>query len=132
MVVYKIYDQVPAEAQPGHANREAVLPKLSIDAIDGFYHLSARPEVEGTLNRFFADFDKVYIAHVDIPSDRTVMPAPGQLGNEPGESCLKWDEVKLKESDCVTYFPHIYGNIRNKHVLKIETLEKNADGSWTF
>lgn len=132
MVVYKIFDQVPAEAQPGHADPEAVVPKLGIDVSDGFYHLSARAEVAGTLSRFFSAADKVYIAHIDIPSDRTIVPEVGHLGNEPGESRLQWDEVRLSDTGAVTYFPHIYGNIRNKHVLKIETVHKNADGTWTF
>ncbi|KAF5093815.1 hypothetical protein D0Z00_003844 [Geotrichum galactomycetum] len=132
MVVYKIFDQVPAEAQPGHADPEAVVPKLGIDISDGFYHLSARAEVAGTLSRYFAAADKVYIAHIDIPADRTIVPAAGHLGNEPGESRLQWDEVQLRGTETITYFPHIYGNIRNKHVLKIETVHKNADGTWTF
>lgn len=127
MVVYKIFDSLPSEVSS--ADPETVIPKLSIDVTDGFYHLSPESLLRGTLQRFFSTCQEVYLIHIDISDDRTVVPAPGKLGNVEGESTLKWDKVELKDTNEVVYFPHIYGDIKRKDILNI-TKAVNENGEW--
>lgn len=132
MVAYKIYSELPKDAlKDGSVSPDTQLPMLPLDVQDGFYHLSVKAQVAGTLNRFFSNVDTVYIAHVNIPDDRSIEVPEGQLGNT-AEAKLKWDQVTLKPTGEVTYFPHIYGIIRNKDVIKLETLVKTSEGTWEF
>lgn len=132
MVVYKIYPQLPTEvAKDGSVSENTPIPKLPLDEQDGFYHLSLQSQVAGVLNPFFGDATEVYIAHINLSDNRDDIPSEGQFGNN-SEARLQWDQVILKESGQVTYFPHIYGVITNKDVLKIETVSKKADGTWNF
>lgn len=132
MVVYKIYPELPKEvAKDGSVSEGTIIPQLPLDVQDGYYHLSTHEQVAGVLNRFFGNATEVYVAHINLPDDRDTKPAEGQLGNSP-EARLQWDQVTLKETGKVTYFPHIYGVITNKDVLKVETVTKNADGTWDF
>lgn len=132
MVCYKIYPELPAEvAKDGSVPENTIIPKLPLDVNDGYYHLSVRGQVAGVLNRYFESVTEVYIAHINLPDDKSVTPAEGELGSR-ADARLQWDQVTLKATGEVTYFPHIYGDITNKDVLKVETVTKKADGTWEF
>lgn len=132
MVVYKIYPELPAEVnKDGSVSGDTQIPMLPLDVQDGYYHLSIHGQVAGVLNRYFGNATEVYIAHINLSDDRDTKPAEGQFGNTP-EARLQWDQVTLKATGEVTYFPHIYGIITNKDVIKVETVTRNEDGTWDF
>ena len=60
-----------------------------VDRADGFIHLSAADQVEGTLARHFPGQDGLVLAEVDL----------GALG----------EKVRWEESRCGALFPHVYG-----------------------
>jgi uncharacterized protein (DUF952 family) len=60
-----------------------------VDRADGFIHLSAADQVEGTLERHFAGRDGLVLAEVDL----------GALG----------ETVRWEESRGGALFPHVYG-----------------------
>ena len=61
------------------------------DRADGFIHLSAEDQIEGTLARHYAGQSELILAEVDI----------GALG----------DKVRWEESRGGALFPHLYGTL---------------------
>ena len=80
--VYKILPEAPPDPLP------ATLPLSSLDAQDGFIHLSTAAQTSATAGRFFSTSEKLWV--LKIPLKQV-------------QSSLKWEENK---SGC---FPHLYG-----------------------
>ena len=72
-----------------------------VDLADGYIHLSAADQLQGTLDKHFADQAGLVIAEVDL----TI------LGNT-----VKWE---VSRGDAL--FPHIYGTLPIAAVLGIRT-----------
>jgi uncharacterized protein (DUF952 family) len=68
-----------------------------VDRADGFIHLSAANQVEGTLERHFAGQSGLVLAEVDL----------GALG----------DAIRWEESRGGALFPHVYGALPLSAVL---------------
>ena len=79
------------------------------DAGDGFIHLSAGHQVAGTLAKYFAGQRDLVLLAVD----------PGRLGER-----LRWEESRGGE-----LFPHLYGPLDLDHVLSVEALVLQDDGT---
>jgi uncharacterized protein (DUF952 family) len=79
------------------------------DARDGFIHLSAGHQVTGTLERYFAGQRDLVLLAVD--ADR--------LGTS-----LCWETSRGGE-----LFPHLYGPLDLDHVISVEALVLQEDGS---
>jgi uncharacterized protein (DUF952 family) len=79
------------------------------DARDGFIHLSAGHQVAGTLAKYFAGQRDLVLLAVD----------PGRLGKR-----LRWEESRGGE-----LFPHLYGPLDLDHVLSVEALVLQEDGT---
>jgi uncharacterized protein (DUF952 family) len=73
-----IYKIVPSSAPPPSPLPDA-LPVSDLDQNDRFIHLSTSLQVPGTLKRFFAEEDRVYILRIVY---RTV------------ESKIKWEDSR--------------------------------------
>ena len=71
------------------AERTGVFVGAPVDRADGFIHLSAAGQIEGTLARHFAGQAGLVLAEVDL----------GALG----------DTVRWEESRGGALFPHVYG-----------------------
>ncbi|KAF9483948.1 hypothetical protein BDN70DRAFT_873072 [Pholiota conissans] len=94
-----IYKIVPSRFPPPSPLPDA-LPVSDLDQRDGFIHLSTSLQVPGTLNRFFAEEDKVYILRIVYSSV---------------ESKIKWEDSKGKTAGGVgepNMFPHLYNDLR--------------------
>lgn len=74
-----------------------------VDLADGYIHLSAADQVQGTLDKHFAGQDGLVIAEVDIE----------MLGDD-----IRWE---VSRSDAL--FPHLYGPLPIKAVVGIEGLQ---------
>jgi uncharacterized protein (DUF952 family) len=79
------------------------------DARDGFIHLSAGHQVPGTLERYFAGQRDLVLLAVD----------PDLLGEG-----LRWEPSRGDE-----LFPHLYGPLDLDHVISVEALVLQEDGS---
>ena len=79
------------------------------DRRDGFIHLSARHQVAGTLAKFFAGQGDLVLLAVN----------PDRLGAE-----LRWEPSRDGE-----LFPHLYGTLDVDHVISVELLRLQEDGS---
>ena len=79
------------------------------DARDGFIHLSARHQVAGTLAKYFAGQRDLVLLAVD----------PDRLG-----AGLRWEKSRGGE-----LFPHLYGPLDLDHVIRIEALMLQEDGT---
>jgi uncharacterized protein (DUF952 family) len=79
------------------------------DARDGFIHLSAASQVSGTLAKYFAGQRDLVLLAVD----------PERLGEQ-----LRWEPSRGGE-----LFPHLFGPLDLAHVLSVEALELQEDGS---
>jgi uncharacterized protein (DUF952 family) len=76
---------------------------------DGFIHLSARRQVAATLIKYFAGQRDPVLLAVD----------PCRLG-----ASLRWEPSRGGE-----LFPHLYGPLNLDHVISIEALLLEEDGS---
>ena len=79
------------------------------DARDGFIHLSAGHQVAGTLAKYFAGQRDLVLLAVD----------PDRLGES-----LRWEESRGGE-----LFPHLYGPLDLDHVISVEALVLQEDGT---
>lgn len=70
---------------------DGVFSGAPVDLVDGYIHLSADDQLQGTLNKHFAGQSGLVIAEIDL----------GALG----------DTVKWEVSRGGALFPHIYGDL---------------------
>jgi uncharacterized protein (DUF952 family) len=103
--VYKIC----SEAALQEARRCGRFDGSADDARDGFIHLSAGHQVAGTLAKYFAGRRDLVLLAVD----------PERLGER-----LRWE--KSRGGDL---FPHLYGPLDLAHVISVEALTLQEDGS---
>ena len=82
------------------------------DLRDGFIHLSAAGQVEGTLLKYYADKPKLVLAEIDLKAV---------------ESGLKWEKSRGGE-----LFPHIYGSIPASAVRSVRLVAKDEEGGWVL
>jgi len=103
--VYKICP----EAALQEARRCGRFEGSADDARDGFIHLSAASQVAGTLAKYFAGQRGLVLLAVD----------PERLGER-----LRWETSRGGE-----LFPHLYRPLELEHVISVEPLTLQEDGS---
>jgi uncharacterized protein (DUF952 family) len=103
--VYKICSRVALE----EARRGGRFDGSADDHRDGFIHLSAGSQVAGTLAQYFAGQRELVLLTVE----------PERLGER-----LRWEQSRGGE-----LFPHLYGPLDLAHVISVEALELQEDGS---
>jgi uncharacterized protein (DUF952 family) len=103
--VYKICP----EAALQEARRCGRFDGSAAAARDGFIHLSAGSQVAGTLAKYFAGRHDLVLLAVD----------PERLGEQ-----LRWEQSRGGE-----LFPHLYGPLDLAHVISVQPLELQEDGS---
>lgn len=110
VVVYKILRRAEWE----ELTREGVFAGSADDARDGFIHLSAAPQLAGTLARHFCQ-----------PEDREVVlvavPIEG-LGDT-----LRWEPSRDGQ-----LFPHLYAGLRLADVAWRETIARGSSGHYVL
>ncbi|ODQ65617.1 hypothetical protein NADFUDRAFT_50902 [Nadsonia fulvescens var. elongata DSM 6958] len=126
-MIYKILDSIPNEAlKDGSVDPKATLPLSPLDANDGFIHLSTAAQLPGTLNKYFINVDQVILLHIDVDDDEFAVIEHGKTGNKPSGR-IQWDPVPSRNDK----FAHIYGDLLNEDVVKIQILKKEGD-LWSF
>jgi uncharacterized protein (DUF952 family) len=103
--VYKICSRAALQ----EARKSGRFDGSADDARDGFIHLSAASQVSGTLAKYFAGQRGLVLLAVD----------PERLGQQ-----LRWERSRGGE-----LFPHLYGPLDLAHVISVEALELQEDGS---
>lgn len=103
--VYKICP----EAALQEARRCGRFDGSADDARDGFIHLSVGSQVAGTLAKYFAGQRDLVLLAVD----------PERLGER-----LRWEKSRGGE-----LFPHLYGPLDLAHVISVEALTLQEDGT---
>jgi uncharacterized protein (DUF952 family) len=103
--VYKICSRAALQ----EARKSGRFDGSADDARDGFIHLSAASQVAGTLAKYFAGQRGLVLLAVD----------PERLGQQ-----LRWERSRGGE-----LFPHLYGPLDLAHVISVEALELQGDGS---
>ncbi len=82
------------------------------DIADGFIHLSAADQVEGTLLKHYDQHDRLVLAEIDLSA----------LG----------ETVKWEVSRGGALFPHVYGDIPASAVIAVRHLLRDEEGSWVL
>jgi len=82
------------------------------DIADGFIHLSAADQVEGTLIKHYDQHERLVLAEVELD----------KLG----------DTVKWEVSRGGALFPHVYGEIPMSAVRSVRHILRNEDGEWVL
>ena len=90
-------------AQKDQLAQDGVFHGAPVDLADGYIHLSAEPQVVGTLDKHFAQASGLVIAEVDLAA----------LGE-----CVKWEVSRGG-----ALFPHIYGPLPMAAVLGTRGLD---------
>ena len=103
--IYKICKSAMLQEARGRGRFEGSADDLR----DGFIHLSAGHEVAGTLAKYFAGQRDLVLLAVD----------PERLG-----AGLRWEKSRGGE-----LFPHLYGPLDLDHVISIEALVLQEDGT---
>jgi beta-hydroxylase len=80
------------------------------DIADGFIHLSAAAQVEGTLVKHYNDHPRLLLAEIDLAA----------LGDS-----VKWETSRGGE-----LFPHVYGDIPVSAVRGVRHIRRNEEGDW--
>jgi uncharacterized protein (DUF952 family) len=111
-----IYKIVPSSAPPPEPLPKA-LPISELDKSSGYMHMSTAGQVLGTLKRFFAQDDLVYILRV--PHERVA-------------KYIKWEDPEGIEGDGPGEgrFPHIYNDFKlgQDEIESVRTWKR--DGDW--
>ena len=103
--IYKICASAMLQEARGRGRFEGSADDLR----DGFIHLSAGHQVAGTLAKYFAGQRDLVLIAVD----------PERLG-----AGLRWEKSRGGE-----LFPHLYGPLDLDHVISIEALVLQEDGT---
>jgi uncharacterized protein (DUF952 family) len=103
--IYKICSSAALQEARGRGRYEG----SADDARDGFIHLSAGRQIAGTLAKYFAGHRDLVLLAVD----------PERLGER-----LRWEPSRGGE-----LFPHLYGPLDLDHVISVERLLLQEDGS---
>ena len=103
--IYKICASAMLQEARGRGRFEGSADDLR----DGFIHLSAGHQVAGTLAKYFAGQRDLVLLAVD----------PERLG-----AGLRWEKSRGGE-----LFPHLYGPLDLDHVISIEALMLQEDGT---
>ena len=80
------------------------------DIADGFIHLSAAAQVEGTLLKHYNQQERLVLAEIDLE----------QLGDS-----VKWEVSRGGE-----LFPHVYGKIPAGAVKGVRLIGRNEEDGW--
>jgi uncharacterized protein (DUF952 family) len=111
-------------AQPDHAwkiltteQKDSLLSEelfhgAPVDLADGYIHLSAEPQVAGTLDKHFAGQSGLWLARVDLAA----------LG----------DAVRWERSRGDALFPHIYAPLPLSAVTALGPLQRGSDGTIAY
>lgn len=91
---------------------EGIFHGAPVDLADGYIHLSAEPQVAGTLDKHFAEQSGLWLARVDLT----------RLG-----ASVRWE---LSRGDAL--FPHIYAPLPLSAVTALGPLQRAADGTITY
>lgn len=102
--VYKICSSTALQ----EATRSGRFEGSADDARDGFIHLSAGRQVDGTLAKYFSGQPDLVLLALD----------PDRLGASP-----RWEPSRGGE-----LFPHLYGPLHLDHVSSAEALPLQEDG----
>ncbi len=82
------------------------------DVADGFIHLSAADQVEGTLIKHYNDHERLLLVEIDLTA----------LG----------ETVKWEKSRGGALFPHVYGEIPASAVRGLRHVRRNEEGDWVL
>jgi uncharacterized protein (DUF952 family) len=82
------------------------------DVADGFIHLSAATQIEGTLIKHYDQHDHLVLVEIDLL----------QLGDT-----VKWEISRDGEK-----FPHVYGAIPTSAVRGVRHVLRNSEGEWVL
>jgi beta-hydroxylase len=82
------------------------------DIEDGFIHLSAAGQVEGTLIKHYDEHDRLLLVAIDLEA----------LGQS----------VKWEASRGGAVFPHVYGPIPASAVRGLRHIRRNEEGDWVL
>jgi uncharacterized protein (DUF952 family) len=93
---------------------KAAVEEYRADSLDteGFIHCSFAEQVARSANRFYASADELLVLHID----------PQHLSSP----------LKVEAAGSGEAFPHVHGPINRAAVLRVEALQRGADGLWAF
>ena len=94
------------------AMRNGVYKGAEHDLRDGFIHFSTAEQLPGTLDKHYANFDRLALVEVAL-SDL--------------DDAVKWE--KSRGGDL---FPHLYADLPMMAVSSLRLIRRSDDGSWTL
>lgn len=129
-----LYKLIPSNTPPPDPLPEE-LPLSELDKESGFIHLSAAPQVSGTLSHFFGDQKRVYILKIPFQplQEKIRWESPDKKGIQ-GLVDYQLPTHPLYISVCGSrpgegLFPHLYdGRLGKNEVEHVITLDKGSSG----
>lgn len=91
---------------------EGIFHGAPVDLVDGYIHLSAEPQVIGTLDKHFIGQSNLWLARIEL----------AELG----------DAVRWEHSRGDALFPHVYAALPLSAVGALGPLQRAADGSVVY
>lgn len=89
--------------------RENVFAGSALDLADGFIHMSTAAQVTTTVDLYFKGQSGLMLAAIDRKS----------LGD-----ALRWEPSRAGQ-----LFPHLYGSLPPKAIMRIDPVTRNPDGT---
>lgn len=105
-LIFKIF----TTAEWAQFQADGIFHGSALDKADGFIHISAGPQVQGTLDKYYTTKASIVMAAID----------PTKLADK-----LKW-EVSRAGAE----FPHYYASLMSEHIEAHYTLSADEQGRY--
>ena len=108
--VYKIYPNTKSFEIPIPYASDFTFPQDKLDESSGYFHMSSKDQLPGTLRCFFNSHETVQILKIDYGKLSTAKTVKWELGDD-GHA-----------------YPHLYALLSGEFVIEVKTVDKGT--SW--
>ena len=111
--VYKIYPNTESYKIPIPHVSDFIFPQDKLDQSSGYFHMSSKDQLPGTLRFFFDSHKTVQLLKIDYGKLNTAETVKWELGDD-GNS-----------------YPHLYARLGGKFVAEVKVVDKGTSWSET-
>ncbi|KAF8157268.1 hypothetical protein B0H34DRAFT_657687 [Crassisporium funariophilum] len=111
--VYKIYPRTESFQIPIPHTSDYTFPQDTLDKSSGYFHMSSKDQLPGTLGFFFDSQETVQLLKIDY----------GKLSSA--------ETVKWELGDDGNAYPHLYALLRGEFVVEVKVVDKGKSWSET-
>ena len=111
--VYKIYPKTKSFEIPVQYASDFTFPQDKLDQSSGYFHMSSKDQLPGTLGYFFDSHESVQILKIDYGKLSTAKTVKWELGDD-GNA-----------------YPHLYALLSGEFVVEVKVVDKGTSWSKT-